>query len=393
MRGYGTAARSISIPSCCRALASTTPRAPPASPTARRRSPAFPIRTSTPRGCSCARPSALAASRKSLPSGQLQLAGKADISRLTLQVGKFSVVDVFDGNAYAHDPRKDFMNWSIWASGAFDYAADKLGLGYGATAELNQKQWALRGGYFLMDAESNSNNFDMNVGRARRICRGARDALFAVRPARQAAHARLRQQRLLRQLSRDAGQSRAQPRHQQTRRGRLKYGYALNLEQAITDDIGVFAPLELERRPQRDHGVHRHRPQPVRRRLGQGQPNGAGPTTSSASPAPSTACRRTIATSSPPAGSGLLIGDGALNYRHERDLEAYYAYRAEQERDLHRRLPVHRQSRPTTPTAGRCRSSPAACTASSERRKMQVPRATIWFGRANARSEFIYKEA
>jgi hypothetical protein len=40
------------------------------------------------------------------------------------------------------------MNWSIWAPGAFDYAADKLGLTYGMTAELNQKNWALRGGYF-----------------------------------------------------------------------------------------------------------------------------------------------------------------------------------------------------------------------------------------------------
>ena len=69
---------------------------------------------------------------------------------MTDQAGKFAVIDVFDGNAYAKDPRKDFMNWSMWSSGAFDYSADKLGSGYGATAELNQKQWALRGGYFLM---------------------------------------------------------------------------------------------------------------------------------------------------------------------------------------------------------------------------------------------------
>ena len=64
------------------------------------------------------------------------------------------MLDVFDGNAYAKDTRKDFMNWSMWAPGAFDYSADKVGLAYGVTAELNQKQWALRGGYFLMEAES-----------------------------------------------------------------------------------------------------------------------------------------------------------------------------------------------------------------------------------------------
>ena len=101
--------------------------------------------------------------QEELASGQQQLAGKVDVNRLTLQAGKFSVGDVFDGNAYAKDTRKDFMNWSIWAPGAFDYAADKLGLTYGMTAELNQKQWALRGGYFLMGAVSNSNNFDTQV--------------------------------------------------------------------------------------------------------------------------------------------------------------------------------------------------------------------------------------
>ena len=59
--------------------------------------------------------------------------GKVDVNRLTLQAGKFSVGDIFDGNAYAKDTRKDFINWSIWAPGAFDYAADKLGLTYGMT--------------------------------------------------------------------------------------------------------------------------------------------------------------------------------------------------------------------------------------------------------------------
>ena len=70
---------------------------------------------------------------------------------------------MFDGNDFAKDTRKDFMNWALWAPGAFDYSADKVGLSYGFTAELNQKQWALRGGYFLMDAESNSNSFDTRL--------------------------------------------------------------------------------------------------------------------------------------------------------------------------------------------------------------------------------------
>src|SRR3977135_2573166 len=101
--------------------------------------------------------------QEELASGPNQLASKVDVSRLTLQVGKFAVTDIFDGNSYAKDTRKDFMNWSMWAPGAFDYSADKVGLTYGATAELNQKQWALRSGYFLMQSVSNANSFDTKV--------------------------------------------------------------------------------------------------------------------------------------------------------------------------------------------------------------------------------------
>ena len=57
------------------------------------------------------------------------MAGKRDVSRLTVQIGKFPVHDVFDNNSYSMDPRADFLNWSIWAAGAFDYPADRIGRG------------------------------------------------------------------------------------------------------------------------------------------------------------------------------------------------------------------------------------------------------------------------
>jgi high affinity Mn2+ porin len=85
------------------------------------------------------------------------------MTEVTVQVGRFAVHDVFDNNTYAMDPRADFMNWSIWAAGAFDYPADKIGLGYGAVAELNQKDWALRAGYFLLGNEPNANQFDPHL--------------------------------------------------------------------------------------------------------------------------------------------------------------------------------------------------------------------------------------
>src|SRR6266851_349924 len=178
--------------------------------------------------------------QEELASGPGQLAGKADVSRLTLQVGKFAVTDVFDGNAYAKDTRKDFMNWSMWAPGAFDYGADKLGLTYGATAELNQKQWALRAGYFLMDAVSNSNSFDTNL-----FQRGEYVVELETRYSLFNQPGKLRTIAWLNSaFSGSYRETLNNPAFNldiaQTRIGRTKYGYVINLEQALTDEVGLF---------------------------------------------------------------------------------------------------------------------------------------------------------
>ncbi len=263
--------------------------------------------------------------QEELASGPSQLAGKVDVSRLTLQVGKFSVGDIFDGNSYAKDTRKDFMNWSMWAPGAFDYAADKLGLTYGATAELNQKQWALRTGYFLMDAESNSNNFDTKV-----FQRGTyvleletRYSLFS-QPGKLRAIAWLNSA-----FSGSYRETLNNPAFNldiaQTRTGRIKYGYVVSLEQALTDDVGVFgrwswndgkteimaftdidASLSLGASIK---GTRWGRPDDV---IGIG----------GAVNALSSDHRNFLAAG----GLGVLIGDGQLNYRRERILETYYAF-------------------------------------------------------------------
>ena len=147
---------------------------------------------------------------------------------------------LFRSNAYARDPRKDFMNWSIWSAGAFDYAADKVGLTYGVVADFNQKHWALRGGYFLVDSEPNGSHFDMNVGR-----RGSyvielenRFSLFG-QPGKLRSIAWINST-----FSGSYRETLDNPALNidisQTRKGRIKYGYVFNIEQAISEDVGVF---------------------------------------------------------------------------------------------------------------------------------------------------------
>lgn len=262
--------------------------------------------------------------QENLESDANQLASKVDVSRLTLQVGKFPVTDIFDNNSYARDPRKDFMNWSIWAAGAFDYAADRVGLAYGAVADFNQKDWALRAGYFLIGSQSNGNSFDMNWFR-----RGSyvmelenRFTLFS-RPGRL---------RTIGWINSDFSGSYRETLDNPalnldialTRRSRVKYGYVFNVEQEVTDDIGVFGRWswndgrnEIMAFTDIDSslsfgasikGNRWGRPEDV---VGIGAAfNGL-----------SKDHRDFLAAG----GLGILIGDGRLNYRQEKILETYYA--------------------------------------------------------------------
>jgi len=74
------------------------------------------------------------------------------------------VTDIFDTNTYAHDPKKDFLNWALIDSGAFDYAADAWGYSYGVTAEWTQDFWTLRGGFFDLSRIPNTTKLVRGFG-------------------------------------------------------------------------------------------------------------------------------------------------------------------------------------------------------------------------------------
>ena len=91
-----------------------------------------------------------------------QLAGAQSANRLVLTLGKFSVVDVFDTNAYAHDPRGDFLNWAVVDTGSFDYAANAWGFTFGGAAEWYQGAWTLRAGLFDLSKVPNQPSLEID---------------------------------------------------------------------------------------------------------------------------------------------------------------------------------------------------------------------------------------
>jgi high affinity Mn2+ porin len=79
---------------------------------------------------------------------QNQLGGSHTANNIVITVGKFSIPDIFDNNAYAHNQRVDFLNFALIDAGAFDYAADPFGYTYGGAVEWTQDRWTLRFGLF-----------------------------------------------------------------------------------------------------------------------------------------------------------------------------------------------------------------------------------------------------
>ncbi len=87
-----------------------------------------------------------------------QFANTFTSNRLVLTIGKFGIVDIFDTNKYANNPKIDFLNWAKINAGTFDYAGDAWGYSYGATAEWYQGFWTLRAGIFDLSAEPAGGN-------------------------------------------------------------------------------------------------------------------------------------------------------------------------------------------------------------------------------------------
>jgi high affinity Mn2+ porin len=182
----------------------------------------------------------LGGEQEEVPADQLQLAERVDISRLTFTVGRLSVGDQFDTNAYAHSAGTQFLNWVLNDNGAFDYAADSLGVIEGATIELNQKTWALRYGIFDVPRVSNGFAKDGHFLKAwQQMIELEERYSILDHPGKirflgwlESAHMGSYRETL------------ADPALMEditlTRRYRYQYGFALNVEQEITKDLGAF---------------------------------------------------------------------------------------------------------------------------------------------------------
>jgi high affinity Mn2+ porin len=93
-----------------------------------------------------------------------QFAGSHSTDRLVLTVGRFGVNDIFDTNKFANNPKTDFLNWTMINAGTLDYAGDAWGYSYGAAAEWYQGHWTFRAGIFDLSATPAGGNSPLAYG-------------------------------------------------------------------------------------------------------------------------------------------------------------------------------------------------------------------------------------
>jgi high affinity Mn2+ porin len=176
-------------------------------------------------------------------AGLNQFSGSQTSDRLVFTVGKFSAGDIFDTNKYAHDPRVDFMNWTIIDTGTFDYAADAWAYTVGATAEWYQGPWTLRAGLFDLSIAPNATHLDSQFGQFQWIGEIERRYVIGDQPGKLALSGFLTRGRMgsfqdaIQLAALTGGPADISAVRQYQSRG----GVSMNLEQQLIPNVGFFA--------------------------------------------------------------------------------------------------------------------------------------------------------
>jgi high affinity Mn2+ porin len=191
-------------------------------------------------------------SKDSVPEDrdQFHLATSVPVRRVEFRVGKFGMADFFDLNQWGTDSHLQFLNWTVDNDGAYDYAANTRGYTDGVILEYDDHWFTARFAEALMPKVANGIHLDADIARARaeNLEFDATGGLIAHRQGTLRLlgylnHADMGNYReaIADYLSSDRS---SPPDIIATRRqGRRRYGFELNFEQSITNDIGVFGRL------------------------------------------------------------------------------------------------------------------------------------------------------
>lgn len=271
--------------------------------------------------------------KETLKDDKNQLADTVDVDRLTIVAGRFALNDFLDNNTYSHDPRTQFLNWALMDYGAWDYAADTRGYSWGLYFEWNRPKWSLRWATVMVPHRANQMDLDTNFLAARgdnlefeqRYTVGGNDGACRVLVFEN--HANMGDYRTTLNTpsyNLDITQSRSMS---------VKYGVGFNIEQALSQELGVFlraswndGHTETWAFTEVDQSLSFGASLKGNRWHRDSDSAGAALIINGLSNA-----HRDYLTAG---GYGFVIGDGHLNYANEAIAEVYYLYKVKDGLDL-----------------------------------------------------------
>jgi len=245
--------------------------------------------------------------------------------RLVITAGKFAVTDMFDTNAYAHDPNNDFLNWAVIDSGAFDYAADAWGFTYGLAAEWTKAWWTLRTGLFDLSRFPNTTALVRGFGQYEIVSEIEARHEFWGQPGKVKLLGFVNRGRMGSYMDAVAlaAATNSVPDIALVRRPAFRPGAALNIEQQLDGDLGAFARLSWN-----DGSEEAFEFTEINQSVAAGLSlkgtswSRPGDTVGVAGVVDEIA--RSAQSYFAAGGLGILIGDGQLHYGTENILEIYY---------------------------------------------------------------------
>ncbi|HEX9101442.1 MAG TPA: carbohydrate porin, partial [Polyangia bacterium] len=194
-------------------------------------------------------------------SNPMQLGARIDRRRLVFTLGNFSALDLFDRNTVNFDPRRTFFNIAFMTHSSWDFGADARGYTWGLVGEFYWDDWAVRIGRMQPPQTPNnlpvdfrfwdyySDTFELEHDHTIKGRPGAvrllgyhnhthtgrfADAIaaYAADPSQNAGNCGSRS-------TYNSGNFTA-PDLCWVRRGTDKGGVGINLDQAVTKDVGLF---------------------------------------------------------------------------------------------------------------------------------------------------------
>jgi high affinity Mn2+ porin len=240
--------------------------------------------------------------------------------------GKYCLADFFDQNVYSHDPRTQFLNWSLMSNAAWDYPADVRGYTMAFTVQYRRDNWLFQAATSLEPEVANGPKLNYHYSRS-----NGEVAEVTHTHTLKGHEGNIRVLAFINQAPMGSYTAAVKtaadtPDIAAVRKdGRTKYGFGINIDQEFTKDGGAFlkaswndgrnetwAYTEIDRSVSAgwlQNGNSWNRPQ---------DNAGAAFVVNGIS----ADHRRYLEAG----GSGFMIGDGQLNYAPEMIAEVFYQF-------------------------------------------------------------------